>query len=249
MKEESDFQTYSKRYYENGSIKEVYGLPKNRFSDFTKILEINEQGDTIFPGKIRTIKPQIITRKDTAFGIKNASNKTVSILFNQSDFSKRNNPDFIWFDFDIFLGANISMQDTLLNLYFPFTKLLISISPNNTYLSYDLGANLGDSIHVSTFQRYNMSPKKGNVSSYGIGNNKIRADFRSFYAIINGSTGGCPDSGENPTNLYFKGRKVSFSEIDNLQIIECDLNKDGRNEIYIMSSVACQSCIRLFKIE
>ena len=235
-------------FYLSGNIQTIYSYPKNRFGDLSPILVLRENGDTILPGHIRNIKHQTINSHDTIFGIKNSTNKKIELLFNQYDWDKKNNQDFIFFGFDLFNGAKVLVRDTLLFLYFPTSKILIAISPNNTTLSYNLGDNLGDEIEVVKYQINDRCAKANSNLEYQKSTYKVRENFKNCHAIIHRNQNGCGDTGTNPIDLYFKRKKIKFTKIDNVQIIEYDLDKNGENEIYIISYVSCCHLVKIFKI-
>jgi len=59
----------------------------------------------------------------------------------------------------------------------------------------------------------------------------------------------CDDTGTNPITLKRQEGNLEILNIDNLQFFEYDINKDGKNELYILSYASCQGYLKIYKIE
>jgi len=58
----------------------------------------------------------------------------------------------------------------------------------------------------------------------------------------------CDDTGNNPLTLINNGKSIELRNIHNLMAFEYDSNKDGLNELYIVSYESCQATYRILRI-
>jgi len=239
---------YYRRYHENGRL-EMYGAESKEVGFFMPVLKLNEKGDTIFPRKIPQKLFTKINKIDTIFGIINKSSLKVELLFNQYDSKQRNNIDYVNFGLDLFDGPKAFLKDSTLNFLFSGTQILVAISPNQIEFIHNNRQSLGKSIKTITYKAYKWWLEEGTVSKLKTKkNNLVKEHLKNSCAVIHSNNEGCDDSGRNPVDFYPKKGKISFTDIDNLLIAECDLDKDGYNEVYLMSFISCECSLRIYKI-
>lgn len=58
----------------------------------------------------------------------------------------------------------------------------------------------------------------------------------------------CSDTHINHITISKEKSSIYFKDLYNVKIFEADLNKDGENEIYLMSFISCASKIRIYQI-
>ena len=58
----------------------------------------------------------------------------------------------------------------------------------------------------------------------------------------------CDDTGTNPITIYRNNKKLAFRNIRNLGVFECDIDDDGKCELFILSFACCEGLLTIYKV-
>lgn len=58
----------------------------------------------------------------------------------------------------------------------------------------------------------------------------------------------CQDTGNNPMTIEFQGKTLELKDLKNVQIFEYDANRDGVNELYIISYQSCLGLVKILRV-
>lgn len=72
---------------------------------------------------------------------------------------------------------------------------------------------------------------------------------KEFKIIVHRQKLQCNDTGNNPLTIEYKGKTLSIANLKNIQVFEYDADKNGRNEIYIISFQSCDGRYKILKVE
>lgn len=144
-------------------------------------------------------------------------------------------------------GGDFFFNDTTLNIVFDQGSKsglieIIQITPNSTKRTNYYSIPLGDSLNVI---KYNIIPWD-KVPRKEI---KEKHILKTGKVTVYRKPDGCNDTGRNPFVVKTKTGTIKFNDINNLVICEVDLDKDGKNELYVVSYVSCMSFMKIYRIE
>ncbi|MES2656639.1 MAG: hypothetical protein V4620_13675 [Bacteroidota bacterium] len=182
------------------------------------------------------IKPKALQTKD----IKNTSTLKVEELY--SNYQTTSN------EMDFIEGASITWVDS--SLAIRFDRFIYFIKANGLYRCKDC---------ADYDSKYNMPVSTFGTNREMFTNEKNEEDIRYFerdetvpskkYKItVHRQQLQCDDTGNNPLTIEYKGKTLSIANLKNIQIFEYDSDKNGQNEIYIISYMSCEGHYKILKI-
>ncbi|MCF6364717.1 MAG: hypothetical protein L3J35_00795 [Bacteroidales bacterium] len=164
-------------------------------------------------------------------------------------------PGGIMFRADLFRNWQIYKEENAIILHFPIKKRLA----NRIYI-------FSDSVIVkkkeNVLKRYTDTLKtigyRTNVMYFENDSGYMDAKeifdtteyiFNNVKAEVIQQGTRCNDTGNNSVKLIYKSGTVLFNNMNNIKIFETDINKDGKNEIYIINFSCCDGKLKIYKIE
>lgn len=153
-------------------------------------------------------------------------------------------------------GGDFFFNDTTLNIVFDQGSKsglieIIQITPNSTKRTNYYSIDLGDSLNVIKYRTIPWEVIHERVEK-GISADKVikeKHNLKFGKITVFRTSKGCDDSGRNPFIIKIKMGTIRFNDINNLVIVEVDLNKDNKNELYLVSYVSCMSFMKICRIE
>ncbi|OGU93900.1 MAG: hypothetical protein A2475_03070 [Ignavibacteria bacterium RIFOXYC2_FULL_35_21] len=172
--------------------------------------------------------------RDEKITIYNNTPLKIQLLFDQfyEKFGKVRFNESLWF----FKACNDS------NLVFSFEPNLNFVVKNDTVeniLNYKCSTELKGIRGTNP----GFNSKSGKII---IRKQKLITSFGKVTVTSYGSF--CEDTGYNLVELETRGGKLTFSGMRNVSIYEADANKDGKNELYVLTHQNCAQMLRIYRV-
>jgi antitoxin component YwqK of YwqJK toxin-antitoxin module len=221
-------------YHVNGKIASIENFQNGKLHG--DVVMYNEEGEQILPVFIKQTSP------DT--NVINNSNLNVYLMFEQPKTTQR----VLRFGEELFRGATVCLNET--NIVLKYGNDYVIIKENGVELKTSSNLTCSNELTPTKFG-INRIVKELPNGEYDI--KYIEKDIVHKTSlgelVVHVKHLKCDDTGTNPITLKRPEGNLEILNIDNLQFFEYDINKDGKNELYILSYASCQGYLKIYKIE
>jgi len=181
------------------------------------------------------------------FKIINKSNHETELMFdNQSH-------KFIRFRSDLFKNWQVFKSDS---------SLIVNFHPKGNFLNqleieYDTvkfrTIERKSNIHTDTLKAYSFRTNLHYYYTDSVFNveeifKTTKYKFSDANVVLYQEGNRCTDSGMNSIKIIFKNGFIHFKNLNNIKFFEYDINKDGKNEIYIINFSCCDEKLKIFRV-
>jgi len=226
-----------KTFHFKGGLKSIENF-KDGISEGDAVV-YNREGEQILPVSIKQ------SAADTS--VVNNTNLSVHLMFEQS---RRKKP-LLYLGEALFYGAEVYVTKDGIRLNY-FQHAII-IQPQGVKLVWTSveGKDKKENQIVPVKFEGNRVVKERTDGTFDFKylTKKVKHNTSLGKLIVHVQMQQCDDTGSNPITIKRKEGNLMISGIGNLQFFEYDLNKDGKNEIYIISYRSCAGEVKIYKVE
>ncbi len=172
--------------------------------------------------------------------LKNSTNLKVDILFSNYKAPTR--------EYEIISGATFSISDSCLTIR--FGNIIYWVKPEGLYqcrscADYDSNNDVPVPYFGTNIEFFTNENNEEDVRYFERDDVVPSKDYK---IIVHREDLNCDDTGNNPLTIEYKGKKVSISNLKNVQVFEYDVNKNGLNVIYIISFESCEGRYKILRV-
>lgn len=221
-------------YHVNGKIASIENFKNGEL--YGDIVMYNEKGEQILPVFIKQTSPET--------NVINNSNLNVYLMFEQPTRNQR----VLKLGEYLFGGAKICLNEGNIVLKYGYEHVIIK--ENGVELK--TSSNIACSTEITTTNfGINRVVKELPNGEWDIKYIEKDVEHKTSFGelVVHIKQLKCDDTGTNPLTLKRQEGNLEILNIDNLQFFEYDMNKDDKNELYILSYASCQGYLKIYKIE
>ena len=186
----------------------------------------------------RFLKAQLLKSKD----IKNHTTLVVEELF--SNYSDRN--DLLSMEGS---APDVSMDDSIVAIRFDRTILRIQpegLSRCQGCINYDSDKNFPISFFGLNVKE---SENEQHEYTYEYVLEDVHYPMKNFEVIVHRQKAQCMDTGNNPVTILHKGKKLELLNLKNILFFPFDADKNGADELYIISYQSCDGLYKILRVK
>jgi len=185
----------------------------------------------------RPVKPRSAKGKD----IKNNTTLVVEELF--SNYANREN-DWLMIEGQ---APDISLDDSVIAIR--FNQKMFTVHPDGLYQCYQCMDYDSDRNFPLTYYGQNFKVNEEQEYTYEYVVEDVHFPMKNFEVIVHRQKAQCMDTGNNPITIVHKGKKMELFNLKNILFFTWDSDKNGSDELYIISYASCDGLYKILRVK